>query len=164
MEFEDFRIASWSPGVSERPRCLATCHNASTFTVFHTKLNLEWEKKNPYLWISRVLNHLDSVSKLHGFVNLNTKLNFTCRFCQHPDDPIKCAGFLRWFLFTEIAYLISKHLATPSYSQGEGNDKLAAQVPSWRLRLAPQIHGPRLQEMGKHRTALRGTMGRIRQT
>lgn len=35
-------------------------------------------EKYPYLWMSCVPNHLVSASKLHGFVNLNTKLNFTC--------------------------------------------------------------------------------------
>lgn len=122
MESEDFRIASWSPGVSERPRCLASLHDASKVTVFQTRPNLEWGK-NPYLWISCVLNHLVSVSKLHGFVNMNTKLNFTCRFYQHPDDLLKCGGLLRWLLFSEIAYLVSKHSTIPSFCHGKGNNK-----------------------------------------
>jgi hypothetical protein len=56
-----------------------------------------------------VPNHLVSVHKLHGFVNLKTKLNFTCRFCQCSDDSPKSGGTLRWFLVTVIAYLIGKH-------------------------------------------------------
>jgi hypothetical protein len=44
MEFEDFRCASWSPRVAERPRCLASLHDASVCTGFQRKENLEGEK------------------------------------------------------------------------------------------------------------------------
>lgn len=48
VEFGDLRTASWTPGVSERPRCLASLHDVSTVTVFQTKQNLEWKNIHIY--------------------------------------------------------------------------------------------------------------------
>lgn len=43
IESESFRIVAQNPGVSERPRCLASVHNK--FTVLQAKQNLELKPK-----------------------------------------------------------------------------------------------------------------------
>ena len=91
IESESFRIVAQNPGVSERPRCLASVHNK--FTVLQAKQNLELKPKtnnkkkktNP---ITFVPNHLVSRSKFHEFVNLNMKLTFSCKCYKHPDNSL----------------------------------------------------------------------------
>lgn len=119
--------------------------------------------KNPCLQISYAPNHLVSVSKRHGYVHLNTKLSFTCRFYQHSDDPLKCGCFLRWFLFSKIL-LPSIHQHPPTITVKERISK-QPKSPAVKVKaIIYETHAFLLQEMGKHSCTQRNyrLQGRIR--